>query len=251
MTPTRLVDAAERFGTPLYVYDIESILERLDLLKQLFNGRLGISYAIKANPNACLLTALQPNLDCFDASSIAEVLRAQEAGMKPARISFSGPAKRECEIRAAVDLRIGELIIENFTEAEIASAYAIKQGIRQPCLVRINPLNVPRKFGASMAGNASQFGIDEEEIDTVLPKIAAMPGLRLIGFHIYSGTNCLDSEAVVENFKNFERLFRQAQNVCGIKVEKLVFGSGFGIPYLPEENLLDHEALSMPDYIDD
>ncbi|MCF2906697.1 type III PLP-dependent enzyme [Octadecabacter sp. CECT 8868] len=243
MTPEKLLDAVEGFSTPLFVYDLDAILDRLSLLKKLFDGRFGVSYAIKANPNMGLLRALQPQLEMFDASSILEVRRAIATGMKPEFISFSGPAKRKVEIHEAVDLHVGELILESLSEAEEASAYAQSKGLLQPCLVRINPLHVPRKFGASMARTASQFGIDEEQMGDALPQIAELAGLNLVGFHIYSGTNCLDPEAIAENFENFARIFEQAQAQTGIEVHRLVFGSGFGIQYLPDETQLDHEAL--------
>lgn len=243
MTPALLLEAAERFGTPAYVYDLDAALARLELLKRLFGGRFGISYAIKANPCADLLRALRPHLATFDASSFAEVERALAAGMPAARITFSGPAKRRFEIEGAIDRGIGELVIESAGEARIASAHAVARGLRQPCLVRINPVKVPRRFGASMGGTASQFGIDEEEIGRALPEIRDLPGVKLIGFHIYSGTNCLDAGAIAENFAIFAEVFREARRVTGIRPERLVFGSGFGIPYLPEERELDHAAL--------
>lgn len=231
------------FGTPLYAYDLDAIVARAGLLSALFGGRFGVSYAVKANPNAAVLRALRPHIATFDASSFAEVRRALAAGMPPARISFSGPAKRRDEIVSALEAGIGELVIESPDEARLASDHALSLGRRQPCLVRINPLRVPRKFGASMAGTASQFGIDEEVLDQQLPAIAALPGLDLVGFHIYSGTNCLDAEAIAENFAIFAEIFRKAQAITGIAPRRLIFGSGFGIPYLPDEGELDHAGL--------
>lgn len=243
MTPDLLCKAARHFETPLYVYDVSAIRDRIGKLKDLFSGRFGVSYAIKSNPNMGLLKALSPELSTFDASSYSEVLRALDAGMPPENITFSGPAKRPQEIKGAVDHAIGELVIETLSEAQAASDYAATIGRQQSCLLRINPLTVPRKFGASMAGTASQFGIDEEDLETALPVIQNLPGLKLIGFHIYSGTNSLDAHAIAENFGIFASIFRKAQEIAGIEPTRLVFGSGFGIPYLPDETELDHAAL--------
>ena len=240
-------DAIGAFGTPVYVYDLDGMTSRVRLLDALFDGRFGVSYAIKANPNPAVLKALRPDLASFDASSFAEVRRALAAGMPAGRISFSGPAKRPEEIRGAIAAGIGELVIESPAEARMASDLVRATGRRQACLVRINPLKVPRRFGASMAGSASQFGIDEEVLSEMLPAIAALPGLDLIGFHIYSGTNCLDAEAIAENFAIFAGLFRMAQAISGIAPRRLIFGSGFGIPYLSDETELDHARL--PDLI--
>lgn len=235
--------AAAQFGTPSYVYDLDAIRVRIDLLRGLFGTRFGVSYAIKANPNAALLAAIQPKLSTFDASSLAEVHRALAAGMPADRITFSGPAKRLPEIAGAIDLCIGELVVETLHEAYQASAYATAKGVTQTILVRINPLDVPRKFGASMGGTSSQFGIDEEALEADLPTIQSLPGLNLVGFHIYSGTNCLIPEAIAENFAIFVAIFRKAQAITGIHPERLVFGSGFGVPYLPGDAELDHTAL--------
>lgn len=243
MTASALLTAAERFGTPLYVYDLDAMLARLTLLRSLFNNRFAISYAIKANPNPTLLRTLQPQLDTFDASSFSEVLRAIAAGMPAGQISFSGPAKRRAELDGAVSLGVGEMVVESLAEAQALSYLAQTRRVIQPCLVRINPLNIPRKFGASMAGTASQFGVDEEMMAEVLPQIAALPGLQLGGFHIYSGTNCLDASAISENIGIMARIFSEATAITRIRPRRLIFGSGFGVPYLPDEQALDHEAL--------
>ncbi len=237
------VSAARTYGTPLYAYDADLLTDRLRILSGLFGDRFGISYAIKANPNLAVLRVIRPWLDTFDASSHAEVERAVAAGMDPAHVTFSGPAKRHEEIARAMAMGLGELVLEHADEARQASAIAQRLGRVQDVLVRINPMRVPRGFGASMAATPSQFGIDEEDIAAELPGIAALPGLRLIGFHIYSGTNCRDPNAIAENFAIFADIFRRAQAITGIRPTRLVFGSGFGLNYLPGEAPLDHEAL--------
>ena len=138
---------------------------------------------------------------------------------------------------------LGELVLEHADEARLASDIAQRLGRVQEVLVRINPMRVPRGFGASMAATPSQFGIDEEDMGAELPGIAALPGLRLIGFHVYSGTNCRDPQAIAENFAIFADIFRRAQAITGIRPTRLVFGSGFGLNYLPSEGPLDHDAL--------
>ena len=247
MTPNLLQEAARQFGTPLYVYDLDMVRDRVEILRNLFGGQFDISYAIKANPNAVFLAGLQPVIDTFDASSFAEVERAIAAGMPAGRISFSGPAKRVSELEGALRLGVGELILESFEEAEDLSRLSTASNKVQPCLIRINPDRVPRKFGASMAGAPSQFGVDEADMVDVLPRIANLPGLRIEGFHIYSGTNCLVPEAIAENFDIFVNIFQTAATMLDMAPKRLIFGSGMGVPYLPEEGPLDHAAL--PDLV--
>jgi len=115
-----LLQAAERFGTPAYVYDVEAIAARARTLTAAFGDRLALSYAVKANPNAGLLARMLAHVATLDVSSYGEVWRALAIGCPPGRLTFSGPAKRPAEVRGAVADGVGELVLESWTEAETA-----------------------------------------------------------------------------------------------------------------------------------
>lgn len=240
----RLLAAARQFGTPLYLYDIDAVRDRFARVRAAFGQRFGVSFAVKSNPNVALLAGIAGEVDTFDVSSFHEAERAISAGCTAGRITFSGPAKREEEVRRAVRLGLGELVCESVREAELANRFAGELGVRQNVLLRINPATSPRHFGVNMSGKPSQFGVDEEDLLPALDAIAALPNLDLIGFHIYSGTNSLSAEAIAENFAIFITLFRQAVQHTGKAPEKLIFGSGFGLPYLASEDPLDIDALA-------
>lgn len=243
-----LLAAARRLGTPLYVYDMDMVRARLALLRDAFGGRFGISFAVKANPNVALLAGLAPLVDSFDVGAFAEVERAVAAGMDPARLTFCGPGKREEEIRRAVRIGVGELVVESLHEARLADRFAGALDTRQTVLLRINPATSPRAFGVNMSGKPSQFGVDEEEMAAAIDALAALPNLDLAGFHIYSGSNSLAAEALAENFGILTDLFRRAVAHWGAKwggrPRKLIFGAGFGVPYLPDDRELDIAALA-------
>ena len=240
----QLAAAVDLVGTPLYVYDVDVIRARFAQLKDLFGRQFGVSYAVKANPNIELLRVLLPHVTTFDVSSYREVERALEAGCPAERITFSGPAKRVVEVVGAVEQRIGELVLESLAEADTASAAAVERGVTQPVLIRINPSVGPRHFGVNMAGKASQFGIDEEEMEAAIDHVVALPNLELVGFHIYSGTNSLNAEAIAENFAIFIELFRRGAARAKLAPKKLVFGSGFGVPYTSSEKPLDVDDVA-------
>jgi diaminopimelate decarboxylase len=240
----RLRAAAAQLATPLYVYDVDEIRRRAEILTRAFDGRFGLSYAVKANPNVELLRRILPSVETLDVSSFAEVERARRAGCAAERVTFSGPAKRPFEIRGAVREGVGELVLESLPEAELADQAAGELGRRQPVLLRINPIAAPRKFGVRFSGRPGQFGVDEEVLEPAIDRILGLPNLELTGFHIYSGTNSLDPEAIVENFAIFVRLFRRAAEHAAIAPAKLVFGSGFGVPYGADEQPLDLAAVA-------
>ncbi len=240
-----LAGAAERFGTPQFLYATPAISARAAALRAAFGGRFVLSYAVKANPNRALLGWLRDQVEFLDVSSIGEFHRARGAGWAPARLSFTGPAKRERELREAIAGGIGELVVESLAEARRADAIAGGMGRRQAVLARISPDRVPKGFGDHMAGRPSPFGIDVEEAEAALAEILALPNLTLAGLHIYSGTQCLKAEAIVENYAIFIEIFERLCARHDIAPRKLIFGSGLGIPYHDGDAALDLGAVAV------
>ena len=239
-----LLRAAKQFGTPLYIYFIDDVLDRLKMLEHLFGGRFSVSFAVKSNPNKAILRHLLGHVGSYDVSSFAEVERVLLAGCRAQEITFSGPGKRDDELRRSVMAGVGELVCESLEEAVRVDSYARDLGANVDILVRLNPLRIPKDFGVNMAGRPTQFGIDEEAMMPVLESCARLQNARLVGIHIYSGTNCLSAHAIAENFSIFLELFDRACRHIDLRPSKLVFGSGFGIPYLPDDRELDVAAIA-------
>lgn len=241
----RLAEAADRFGTPSYIYFTEIIAARLAQLRQHFDRWFAISYAVKTNPNPVLLSWMRDRLDYLDISSGGEFTLSQQAGWDPALVSFTGPAKREAELRPVIAAGLGELVVESLREARLADALARELGVVQPVLLRMTPDRVPKGFGDQMAGRPSPFGIDIEDAPEILPQIAALPNLRIAGLHIYSGTQSLKPEAICENWRIFMQIFAETCEMLDLHPEKLIFGSGLGIAYHPGDT-----PLNLRDIVD-
>lgn len=236
-----LAGAAERFGTPAYIYLTDAIETRLTELRASLGAWFDVSYAMKCNPNPALLAWLAPRVDLIDVSSGGELALACAAGWQAQRASFTGPAKRDDELRAVILGGLGELVIESPREARAADRIAAELGVVQPVLIRLAPDRVPKGFGDHMAGRPSPFGIDIEDAPVALPQILALPNLHVIGLHIYSGTQCLRPDAIAENWRIYMQIFRETCATHDLMPQKLVFGAGLGIPYHPGDT-----ALSLP-----
>lgn len=242
--------AAARFGTPGFVYFTPDIAARNDRLRAAFGGRFALSFAAKSNPNPALLTWLKEGVECLDVSSIGEFRLGIEAGWHPARLSFTGPGKRDFELAEAIAGGIGELVIKSVREAVAADAIARGLGRIQDVMIRIAPPRVPKGFGDQMAGRPCAFGIDLEDAADQLPRILALANLRVVGLHIYSGTQCRKAEAIAENYRIFLGIFREICASYDLNPRRLIFGSGLGIPYHDGDAPLDLEALAadiLPD----
>jgi len=233
-----------RFDTPVYVYNTAVIKQRARQLQSLFAENFSISYAVKSNPNQYVLSQLSDLVESFDVSSIGEVQRVLATGVNPDRITFSGPAKRDVELETAIQFNVGELVVESLEEAQRISDYCQRAGKIQKVLLRITPSKTPKHFGASMAGKASQFGIEEEQLDHVLENIIGLKGLDVCGFHIYLGSNCLSVDSLIESFTIMLESFSNVTQNSHLKIRKLIFGAGFGVPYLESDSELDIEKVA-------
>lgn len=239
-----LAAVANRHGTPCFVYDEAFAHARVAAVRDAFAGRFEISYAVKSNPNRAILRSLHGIVDRLDLSSGGELLLAEETGWDPARWSFVGPAKRRAELRLAVELGCGHVVVESVRELRQLDAEAGALGDVAPVLLRINPTEMPTGFGVTMARRPTIFGIDEEEIDDAVRVSLGLDHLRLDGFHVYAGTQCLDADALAENIRNIAGLFSRLIADHSLEVGHLVFGSGFGIAYHDGAESLDAAAVA-------
>ena len=164
---------------------------------------------------------------------------AIEQGWLASKITFTGPAKRAAELSLGVETGIGSVVVESVEEARKLSELAATAGKSQKILIRIAPAKVPAGFGSKMAGRPSQFGIDEEDIDAAIKAILRMDRVELAGFHVYSGTQCLDAKAVAENYIACAALFTLLSQTHRLQPQKLIFGSGLGIPYHEQDRPVD------------
>jgi diaminopimelate decarboxylase len=241
-----LAAIAAHNGTPSFVYFMEAVHHQIDALRSAFGGRFLVSYAMKCNPNPDLLRWMRQHVDYLDVSSSGELAAGLQVGWAPELISFTGPAKQQADLAFAAGAGIGEVVLESLREARLMNTVAAGQGRTQKVLIRIAPSHVPKGFGSNMSGKPTQFGIDEEELESALDEVMRLPHLRVAGFHAYSGTQCLKADAIAENWLNFLRLFQQASEQIDLAPEKLIFGAGLGIPYHEGDAAVSPRRRAMP-----
>lgn len=229
---------AKDFGTPLFVYDQAAILRKIQEVRSTLPDRFCLFYSMKANPNAAILkTCLQH--DCgLEVASGGELFQALHAGCPPDRLIFAGPGKTRDELSLALRNSIREVHVESLEEARCLSSLAKTSGQVATISLRINPRDAAG--GAMrMGGCPSPFGFDEEELNGILPEILALPGLKLVGVHLFMGTQILNAETLIAQY---QRALTIAQQVaCRIPgpLQTIDFGGGWGTPYFTHEHALD------------
>lgn len=229
--------AAIAGATPFYVYERAAIARRVQELRQALPAGIHLHYAVKANPMPAVVAALCPLVDGLDVASLGELQVALAAGTAAAEISFAGPGKSDRELAGAIAAGI-TLNLESAGELERAARIGARAGRRPRVAVRVNPDFELKSSGMKMAGGAKPFGIDAELAPAVLGRIGELD-VELRGLHIFSGSQNLRPESLVEAQNlTFDLAFRLAEAAPG-PIRVLNIGGGFGIPYFPGEQRLD------------
>lgn len=234
-------DLVAEAGSPLFVYDGALITARVAQLRAALPERLGLHYAMKANPFAAVLRHMAGLVDGFDIASAGELAMAEAAGVPPERISFAGPGKRDADLEAAISRGV-TLNLESAREAERALAVAERLGRAPRLAIRVNPDFDLKGSGMKMGGGAKPFGVDAAAVPALARRIIAS-GAQWRGFHIYAGSQTLDAAAIAEMQAATIALAARLADASGAELPACNLGGGFGIPYFPGDLPLDLAAV--------
>ncbi|HWJ06236.1 MAG TPA: alanine racemase, partial [Steroidobacteraceae bacterium] len=234
-TVAELARAVDR--TPIYVYDRAVMTRKVQELRAVLPREVEVHYAMKANPMPAVVKHFAGIVDGIDLASAAEMDVALAAGMAPGLLSFAGPGKRPEELERAVAAGV-VINMESFREMHRIAEIARRTGTRPKVAVRVNPDFELKNSGMKMAGGPKQFGVDAEQVPQLLQELRDLP-LEFWGFHIYSGSQNLRPEVLVDAQRKTAALAIELSQHALSPVRSLNLGGGFGIPYFPGEKPLD------------
>lgn len=234
---------ASRVGqTPFYAYDRQVITDRIQTLRNILPSEVHLHYAIKANSMPAVVQHLAGLTDGLDVASQGEMKTALDTGISVDKISFAGPGKNDKELAAAIAAGV-TINMESEGEMERIATIGERLSIVPRVSVRVNPDFELKTSGMKMSGGPKPFGIDAERVPDVLKRMANLT-LAFQGFHIFSGSQNLRPEALIEAQTNtFELAYRLAE-YAPTPITWLNIGGGFGIPYFPGENALDLQPVA-------
>ena len=237
---------AAQVGTPFYVYSANGMRERLRSLLEAFAGqRLRVFYACKANSNLAVIRTLHAAGAGIEVVSGGEIARALAAGVPARSIVFAGVAKRDDELRLALDAGLAQLNVESVPELERISALAQERGRVAPIALRINPDVAAATHDKIATGRkGDKFGIAY----TVAPEVYALaqrlPGVEPVGLHMHIGSQITAVASFEAAYERGVKLFRE-QRAAGVPLQRLDLGGGFGVRYNDEERLPPDELARL------
>ena len=230
---------AEKYGTPVFVYDRGVIDKKLDALLSALPARFSVYYSVKANPNPVVVRHFLSRGCGLEIASAGEFSVALEAGCQPQHILFAGPGKTKGELEFVLRHGVGEIHLESLTEAKRIAAMAGHLGIRAPVAIRVNPAGEAEGGAMRMGGRAAPFGVDEEILGDVMGVVLGEESLEFRGIQIFSGTQILDAKVIVSQYRHGLKIARDVAKRIDRPVRTLDFGGGLGIPYFAQDKELD------------
>ncbi|TFE66752.1 diaminopimelate decarboxylase [Methylacidiphilum sp. Yel] len=226
-----VLSLVKEFGTPLYVYSAQTIIDHYTRFEKLLEplDHL-ICYAVKANSNLWILKLLANQGSGFDLVSGGELYRVLRAGGNPKKCTFAGVGKTRSEIEEALRVGIYSFIIESEEELLTIEAMAKKLSIQAPVAFRINPdVQAATHAKITTGSDVNKFGIALSQVPELFDKCSKLDGVLLKGIQIHIGSQIQQVGPFLQAIQKVLPLVEKAKQKYG--AEFLDIGGGIGIVY--------------------
>jgi diaminopimelate decarboxylase len=242
---------AERYGTPLFILDETDLLNRARKWREELETHFGKSagtvyYAAKAFVSVEVAKLIEKTGIGLDVCTGGELAVARAAGFPGARIEMHGNNKSESEIAAALEYRVGTIVLDSLQEIERVARIAHEKAIVQDVMIRLNPgveahthefiktAHEDVKFGFSIASGAAW--------DAVLA-IAKHETLNLKGVHAHIGSQILADDAFRATAIRLLEFMARYRSEFGRNLSELNIGGGVGVAYVAGDEPLSPGEL--------
>ena len=238
------VKLAQKFGTPLFVYDVAHIRAQARGFKQTLN-QLGIKnkvvYASKAFSCLAIYQVLKEEDIACDVVSGGELFTALKGGMEPAEIEFHGNNKTPEELRYALDNKIGTIVIDNFYEIDLLEELLATRNQTQKVLFRVSPGVDAETHDYILTGQEdSKFGFDvaSGQATEALVRLLSNPSFDVQGVHCHIGSQIFAVEGFLAAVEKMFTILEDWRQVHQFTARVLNMGGGFGVQYTQQDEPL-------------
>lgn len=243
------VDLAAQFGTPLYVFDEAYIRSMMrvyrDTIAFEYEGNGLVLYASKAFSCMAMYAIAKQEGIGVDVVSGGELYTAVRAGFPASKIYMHGNNKLWSEIEYALDVQIGCIVVDAYSEIDMIDDMAGKRGMVQEVLIRINPGVEAHTFKAvQTATTDSKFGfsVNDGTAEKITAYALSKKNIRLKGYHCHIGSQIFERQSFVLAVEKCMKFASEMKEKLGFAIEQLNMGGGFGIWYTDEDVKIPAES---------
>lgn len=239
---------AERYGTPLYLFDEDRIRLQCRTYRKAMTRAFGEKalplYASKAASFKQIYRIMQEENMGIDVVSVGEICTAHAVGFPLERAYFHSNNKTDADILYAMERGVGYFVVDNREELDAIERIAGEQGKVQKILLRLTPGIDPHTYEAVSTGNVdSKFGsaIETGQAEEITAYALTLPHLHLSGFHCHVGSQVFDADVFLRSAAIMLNFVAEMQKRYGYVTEELDLGGGFGVRYLAEDPVMEIE----------
>ena len=246
-----VTELADRFGTPLYVFDEATLRSRARSVRCAFERvypRTRVLYAGKALLSRAILRILHEEGFGLDVVSGGELFAGLRAGIPAAAITFHGNNKSEQELREAIAAGVGSIAVDNHFELATLAHLTAQHKTKVPVLLRLNPgidVHTHDKIKTGVIDSKFGFPIWNGDAASAVEQTVAIPGLELLGYHAHLGSQLFDAETMrvaIDVMIEFAAAMRQRH---GVTPREFSPGGGYGIAYTEGDSEADLDGWAI------
>jgi len=219
MTADAYKNLAAQYGSPLYLFDEQTLADRVASARHILGPAVKLCYSIKANP--FILPTIARLLDRIEVCSPGELTICEMHKLPMQQVVFSGVNKTRPDVDRALADRVGVFTAESPLHLRHISDAAQAAGITVPVLLRLS------------SGN--QFGMDETTLTELVQNRTAFSGTELVGIHYFSGTQKKKPAVIEKELDRLEQLCRKLADEHSFAVQRLEYGPGLGVDYFGKD----------------
>lgn len=219
--------AKAQFPTPCYVFDLDVLKARMELIEECLGKNISACYAMKANP--FLIQPMNSYTKKYEVCSPGEYEICYREGIEPEKIVVSGVNKNFASMDRIMELSGGKGVftLESPEHYQILSEVCKKHDTKIQVLLRLS------------SGN--QFGMDKETLEKVLVQVIEDDRMELEGIHFYSGTQ-KKPKKVEKELAMLEEYAKYIQDTYGVTLKELEYGPGLGVTYFETDEPFEAKA---------
>jgi diaminopimelate decarboxylase len=232
----------DRYGSPLYVYDLDEAERQARRLLGLLPESAQLLYSVKANPIPEVCAVLKTASCRVEIASALELKVVREAGFAPEQILCSGPGKAASLVREMLLAGVTHFSCDSWYDLERLSGVASATKKTAKALLRLQVSGAPAGI-VGVGALQSHFGADPAELlNGGAALVAARRGAELAGIHIYSGGQIQSADKLAGTFEHAINLAEQIA-AAGVQLRILDLGGGFPWPFGTSDAAVDISAL--------
>ncbi len=231
-------ELVKKFGSPLYIYDFDTIDSITKDFKKAFEGRdIHMMYAAKAFMTKAICKIMQKENFGLDCVSAGELYTAHSADFDMKNIVFNGNNKTCEELRIAIDFGVQLFSVDNFTEAKNLDKVAKEKNVKVNILLRITPGIECHTHEYIQTGNIdSKFGFDLSQIDEIVSLVVNdYKNLNLVGLHAHLGSQIFETQVYHDAVEVMMREAKLIKDKFGLNLDTFNIGGGAGIKYVESD----------------